>query len=111
MTELIIIGGGFAGLKAALSAAYENKEHDGNVQVTLVSDKDFLVLRPRLYENNPEKMRVDLAPILEPVGINFIEGRVSEIDPQQRQIAIKKTKLLELSINYALSTAPIVWFS
>ena len=100
MTELIIIGGGFAGLKAALSAVYENKKHEGDVQVTLVSDKNFLVLRPRLYQNNPENMRVDLEPVLEPVGINFIEGRVSEIDLQNHQITISKTKLLELSIPY-----------
>ena len=55
MKELVIVGGGFAGLKAALSANYEIKQNKGEVQVTLISPNDFLVIRPRLYEQNPEK--------------------------------------------------------
>jgi len=100
MSELVIIGGGFAGLKAALSAAYENKEHNGDIQISLISQNDSLVIRPRLYQNDPAAMKVALEPILEPLGINFIQGIVSEIDPSNKRVAINKSPLLEISVNY-----------
>lgn len=100
MKELIIVGGGFAGLKAALTAAFENKENDGNINITLVSQNDFLVMRPRLYESNPEKMRVPFRPMLDTLGINFVEGLVSKIVPTEHTISIKMTRALEMEISY-----------
>ncbi len=100
MKQLLIIGGGFAGLKAALSAAYEIKENDGDVEITLISDKDFLVIRPRLYQANPADMKVPLQPTLDPIGINFIEGRVSEIDTPGKKVSIGITKHLTTEVSY-----------
>ena len=100
MKQLLIIGGGFAGLKAALSAAYEIKENNGDVEITLISDKDFLVIRPRLYEANPAEMKVPLQPTLDPIGINFIQGRVSEIDTAGKKIAVSITKHLTSEVSY-----------
>ncbi len=100
MKELIIVGGGFAGLKAALTAAFKNKENDGNINITLVSQNDFLVMRPRLYESNPEKMRVPFHPMLDTLGINFVEGLVSKIVPTEHTILIKMTRVLEMEISY-----------
>jgi NADH:ubiquinone reductase (H+-translocating) len=100
MKELVIVGGGFAGLKAALSANYEIKQNKGEVQVTLISPNDFLVIRPRLYEQNPEKMKAPLQPILEAVGINFVQGRVTKINPAQTQISVQMTRQLEIEMSY-----------
>ena len=100
MKELIIVGGGFAGLKAALSANYEIKQNKGEVQLTLISPNDFLVIRPRLYEQNPEKMKALLQPILEAVGINFVQGTVNNINTAQTQISVQMTKQLEMEMSY-----------
>ncbi len=100
MSELIIIGGGFAGLKAALSAAYESKQKAGAVNVTLISPRESLVIRPRLYQSNPEQMAIPLQPILDAVGINFVQGMVSKIDTQQRRVFVNVTKLLEIELSY-----------
>ena len=37
MHQILILGGGFAGLMAALNAADENDRHGGNVAITMVS--------------------------------------------------------------------------
>jgi len=100
MKQLLIVGGGFAGLKAALSAAYEIKENDGDVEITLISDNDFLVIRPRLYQANPAEMKVPLQPTLDPIGVNFIQGRVKEIDTAGKTIAISITKHLTTEVRY-----------
>jgi NADH:ubiquinone reductase (H+-translocating) len=100
MKELIIVGGGFAGLKAALSANYEIKQNKGEVQVTLISPNDFIVIRPRLYEQNPEKMKAPLQSILEAVGINFVQGKVTKINRAQTQISVQMTRQLEIEVSY-----------
>ena len=90
MRHLIIIGGGFAGLWAALGAAAEidaAKRRD-EPRVTLVSRDGYLVLRPRLYQSDPERLRVPLAPSLEPVGVALVEGVATAIDPDKRRITV-----------------------
>ena len=54
MSRLLILGGGFAGVMAALNAADENDRHGGDIAVTLVSTTPYLTIRPRLYESAPE---------------------------------------------------------
>ena len=57
MTNLVIVGGGFAGMWAALGAAHEVIENEAEVEITVVWKDPFLAVRPRLYENNPEAPR------------------------------------------------------
>jgi hypothetical protein len=54
MQRLLILGGGFSGVMAALNAVDENDRHAGDIAVTLVSATPFLTIRPRLYERAPE---------------------------------------------------------
>lgn len=63
MPNILIIGGGFAGVWAA-AAAVRTAQHagrgDGAIDVTLVDAGDDIVIRPRLYEPDPQRMRVSL---------------------------------------------------
>jgi NADH dehydrogenase len=86
MAEIIILGGGFAGLWAALVARRTALDHSRDITITLVSKDDQLTLRPRLYEPEPERFRVPLRPILEQVNINFIEATVIDIDTDLRRV-------------------------
>lgn len=55
--RLVIIGAGFAGMYAALSAARLREASRASVrdlEIALVAPEPELVVRPRLYEPNPE---------------------------------------------------------
>jgi NADH dehydrogenase len=89
MSRLLILGGGFAGVMAALNAADENDRHGGDIAVTLVSTTPYLTIRPRLYERAPETLRVPLAPTLEPAGIAFVEATARSVNTAAQIVAIE----------------------
>ena len=49
--------------------------------VTIVSDRRDLVIRPRLYEADPHRMRVRLRDMLDPVGVRQVHATVTGITP------------------------------
>ncbi len=100
MKELLIVGGGFAGVNAALTAAEEIDENDGEVHITVVSKDKYLTLRPRLYEKNPETMRTPLQPVFDPVGVSLVEGMVNRIDTENQAISVKRPDGEVMSLNY-----------
>ena len=78
MTSTItIVGGGFAGFWAAMAARRVAGE---SASVMLVSREPVLQMRPRLYEARPETLGVDLLPLLEKAGVQFIQGDAVGID-------------------------------
>jgi len=88
MSGILILGGGFAGLWTALVARREAEEHGEDLAITLVSKDDQLTMRPRLYEPEPERFRVPLKPILDPVDIRFVEGTVTSIDTEAGRVEL-----------------------
>lgn len=87
--KILVIGGGFAGVWSAAAAARVARDNgtDGTrPQVTLVSDGDELVIRPRLYERDPGQMSVSLDRVLKPIGVERIRARVSGIDTKTREV-------------------------
>lgn len=100
MLRLLILGGGFAGVMAALNAIDENDRHGGDIAVTLVSTTPFLTIRPRLYERAPETLRTPLAPTLEPAGITFVEATARSIDTASRLVVIEDNCAAGSSLTY-----------
>ena len=86
--EIVVAGGGFAGLWASLAAVRELEWAGAAVRVSLVSAYPFLVIRPRLYEPDPVQMRVDLRPTLEPVGVRLITTVVTGVDSVERRLLL-----------------------
>ncbi|MEV0720884.1 FAD-dependent oxidoreductase, partial [Asanoa sp. NPDC050611] len=84
MRDVVIIGGGFAGVWSAAGAALARGRAD--LRITLVAPNDDLVLRPRLYEPDPEKATVALHRILAPIGVTHLRARVDTIDPGHRVV-------------------------
>ena len=74
--RIIIIGAGFAGMYAALSAA-RLRDAQGvspeRLRISLVSPEPTLVVRPRMYEPNPETLTAPLGPLLD--AIEARDGR------------------------------------
>ncbi|MET8331311.1 FAD-dependent oxidoreductase [Streptomyces sp. NPDC005181] len=89
MKNILVIGGGYAGVWSAAGAvrtARENGIPESELQVTLVSGGDDLIVRPRLYEADPEKMRVSLDRILGPIGVHRVAATVTGIDTENRSV-------------------------
>lgn len=87
--KLVIAGGGFAGLAAALNAAGEIETARADISVTLVSKDPYLTIRPRLYEAAPETLRAPLAPALDATGAAFVEGSAVGVDTAAKALAIE----------------------
>lgn len=88
MPELLIIGGGFAGLWAALVARRVALDIGRDLSIRVVSAEDHLTIRPRLYEPHPEAFRVALLPIFSAVDIDFIHASVATIAAGQRLVRL-----------------------
>ncbi|MFI6986709.1 NAD(P)/FAD-dependent oxidoreductase [Embleya sp. NPDC050154] len=82
MAHVVIIGGGFAGVWSAAGAALARG--DADLRITLVAPNEHLVLRPRLYEPEPDLAKVELARILDPIGVRHVRSRVDAIDTDRR---------------------------
>ena len=100
MKHILVVGGGFAGLSAAVNAADEILANGGDIKVSMVSRDDFLTIRPRLYECDPESLRAALRPVLDPLDIAFIEGDVRGIDTENRSVAVQTRDGADTSLDY-----------
>src|SRR5690606_16968477 len=89
--EIIIIGAGFAGLLAALSAARLRDEKGvspADLKITVVAPQSALVIRPRLYERDPASMAAPLDELFAATDIDFYAGRVETIDADNGRIGV-----------------------
>ncbi|WIX76004.1 FAD-dependent oxidoreductase [Amycolatopsis carbonis] len=89
MKNVLIVGGGFAGVWSAASAAKLRQERglvEEELRVTVISAGDDLVIRPRLYEADPDRMRVPLDRVLGPIGVRRVAGTVTDIDTGARMV-------------------------
>ncbi|WP_232667325.1 NAD(P)/FAD-dependent oxidoreductase [Pseudonocardia sp. TRM90224] len=103
MSDVLIIGGGFAGVWTAASAVRTQREAgaaDSALRVTLVDAGDDLVIRPRLYEAGPEAMRVALDRVLGPIGVRRVAATVTAIDTDARRVSAIARDGAELHLPY-----------
>ncbi|WP_262049038.1 NAD(P)/FAD-dependent oxidoreductase [Bradyrhizobium sp. Bra78] len=89
--RIIIIGAGFAGMYAALSAA-RLRDIQGaspqDLQIALVAPEPFLVVRPRLYEPKPETLTAPLLDVLTAIDVDYIQGSAETINTEARTVQI-----------------------
>ena len=88
MQKLVIIGGGFAGMWAALVAAREAAMADAQIDITVVAPDDHLTVRPRLYEPFTPAMRAPLRPLFAPLGITLQLAHATAIDNSAHTVQI-----------------------
>ncbi|GGF03872.1 NAD(P)/FAD-dependent oxidoreductase [Pseudoalteromonas gelatinilytica] len=85
--EIVIIGAGFAGMWAALSAARLAKLNQAeNISISVIAPVSELRVRPRLYEENVSAMIAPLMPVFNTMDVQFIAGSVSNIDSDSQTI-------------------------
>lgn len=100
MPDILIIGGGFAGVWSALGAARVLDRNGADRTVTLVTPGEDLVIRPRLYEPNPQDMRVPLDDVLAPAGVGRVTATVTGVDTAAREVTAAGPDGAELTLPY-----------
>ena len=101
VAQIVVVGGGFAGLWATVAASRKLAAHDGHsASVTLVSRDPYLTVRPRLYEQSPQELRVPLASVLNPINARFRAASVLTVDPVGRRIALEDSASGRAEIAY-----------
>jgi len=89
--SILVIGGGFAGVYAALAAT---RTAGDAARVTLVSREPRLVMRPRLFEADPETLHAELPELLDPTGVTFVQGEAESIDLGARAVHLASGETL-----------------
>jgi NADH dehydrogenase len=93
--RLVIIGAGFAGMYAALSAARLRDIHGAapdELEIALIAPEPTLVIRPRLYEPKPETMTAPLLDVLDAIDVAYVQGSAETIDTRSRVVQIATAK-------------------
>ncbi|HLI31491.1 MAG TPA: FAD-dependent oxidoreductase [Solirubrobacteraceae bacterium] len=88
--RILIVGGGMAGVRAAIGAARSLRSAGGQMELTieLISPSPWMVVRPRLYEADLAGVRVPLDPLLASIGVRLRRGHVAEIDARARTVRL-----------------------
>lgn len=103
MSDVLVVGGGFAGVWCAAGVVRTCREAgvpDLRIRVTVVDPADDMVIRPRLYETDPQRMRVPLDRVLGPVGVRRIAATVTGIDTAARRVTAVGRDSTRLDLPY-----------
>jgi NADH dehydrogenase len=95
--DILVIGGGFAGLWSAAAAARTADELVQAVRITLVNRDDQHSIRVRNYEEDLRQTRVPLRSILDPIGVSLVVGGVTDIDTGRRCVHVAASGQQEFS--------------
>jgi NADH dehydrogenase len=90
MKDVLILGGGFAGVYAALELE-KRLGRDPNVRITLVNRDNFFLFTPMLHEVAASDL--DLTDIVSPIRrilrrVEFFEGAVERVDLEARRVTV-----------------------
>lgn len=99
-TRILVLGAGIAGLLFTLRL--EGRVARESVQITLVDASDTFIVRPRLHEF-ATKQRIFSRPflkILRKTQVQFLQARVTSLDPGQRRVMVQDQQQHELGYDY-----------
>jgi NADH dehydrogenase len=86
--KILIVGAGFSGMWAALSAArLADKHRDETVEITVIAPQPELRGRPRFYEDDVPTLVAPLQPLFDATGVSFLRGSVERIVPADKEVA------------------------
>lgn len=86
--QILIVGAGFSGMWAALSATrLADKHQNDTIDITVIAPQPELRVRPRFYENAVQTLVAPLQPLFDETGINFLRGTVAQILPDSKEVS------------------------
>lgn len=89
--QILIIGAGFAGMWAALSAARLADKNQQDIDITVIAPQPELRVRPRFYESAVQTLVAPLQPLFDVTGVTFLRGTVEKILPASKEVSWKDT--------------------
>jgi NADH dehydrogenase len=104
MPNIIILGGGYAGVGAAVNLAARTKRRD-DVHITLVNASDRFTERLRLHQTLTGQRTADLGlpDLLAGTGVEFVQGWATAIDTAARTVRVDDSRVLSYdTLVYAL---------
>lgn len=86
--KVLVLGSNFGGLTAALSV---KKELDGDVDVTVLSDRDYFLYNPSLIwlpfgKRDGKDITFNVGPTFAAHGVDFIQKAAAKIEPDLNQV-------------------------
>ena len=87
--QILIVGAGFSGMWAALSAARLADKHQQAVDITVIAPQPELRVRPRFYESHVQTLVSPLMPLFDVTGVKFLRGTVEQILPASKEVSWK----------------------
>src|SRR5438132_11985652 len=99
-TRILVLGSGHAGLLFTRRLA--GKVARESVQITLVDESDTFTVRPRLHEfaTNQRIFSRPFAQILRKTQVQFVQGRVTSLDPNQHRVTVQDRQLQQHELGY-----------
>ncbi|MBR0722636.1 NAD(P)/FAD-dependent oxidoreductase [Bradyrhizobium manausense] len=101
--RLVIIGAGFAGMYAALSAARLRDIQGASpdeLEIALIAPEPTLVVRPRLYEAKPETLTAPLLDVLKSIDVVYVQGSAETIDTKSRMVQVSTAAGTRKTLSY-----------
>ncbi len=87
--SVVVLGGGFGGLETAFDLRLLVGDR---ADITLVSDQDHFLFKPNSiyvpFGLDPDRLKVSLAKPAAKRGIELVQARAHEIDPDARQVRV-----------------------
>jgi sulfide:quinone oxidoreductase len=94
MAKVLVLGGGFAGIEAAIFLRKEK------IDVTLVSDRDFFYIYPTSIwiptgDATMEDVSIPLSELADKHGFELIVDPVTALDPQAKRVTLASGNVLD----------------
>jgi NADH dehydrogenase len=89
--NVVVVGGGFAGLWAAVGAARKRNELGltrEQLRITLVDRNHYHTIRVRNYELKEKECIVNFDQILDPIGVDRIHAEITEINVANQAVYV-----------------------
>ncbi|MBB1200834.1 NAD(P)/FAD-dependent oxidoreductase [Enterobacteriaceae bacterium 89] len=99
--RILIIGSGFAGMWAAVSAArLAHLQGSNALEIAVLAPQPELRVRPRFYEANVASLTADLQPLFAELDIRFIAGHADRIEAAEGGVWYKTPEGEETFLTY-----------
>jgi sulfide:quinone oxidoreductase len=111
MANIVILGAGLGGMPMAFEMRAMAREQD---RVIMVSDRDFFHFVPSnpwvaVGWRQPDDIKIPLEPVLQKVGVEFVEGSASRVDPAGKRVELADGRSVDYD-QLIISTGPRLAF-
>ena len=99
--QILIVGSGFSGMWAAVSAARLSAlEGKNNLKIAVLAPVPELRIRPRFYEEKVSTLVAPLTELFAELDIDFIAGSAEHIDTHEKKVMWRDNQGMTSSVTY-----------